>query len=314
MPTEPSYEFVPRHLKEEEPEVFEVLEKFSKGIEETVNFGSLVFTWCNESLEGKADKEVPLILLFRHMLELLDSVSILIRESSVEPCKLQLRSMLETLLSINYLLEAEREKRAYAFLVWHIQKKIKTYKKFDPDTPEGKEFRGVLKGSLLHDLDIGDQFDISETVNNLQKAFKKKGYKEAYQELKRIKNKGRKNPKWYELCDGPGDLEQLAIKMKKRDYYEILYRQWSGYAHATDIITGKLEKTEKGTYLVSIRQPFEAQTVTSLSISMALEVYRKMINHYVPLEITHYRIWYVEKMRKFNKEISNRRRIISKMD
>jgi len=67
MPTEPSYEFIPRHLKEEEPEVFELLAKFSEVIDEAVNFGSQVFKWCNESVEGNADREVPMILFFRHV-------------------------------------------------------------------------------------------------------------------------------------------------------------------------------------------------------------------------------------------------------
>lgn len=312
MPTEPAYEFVPKHLKEEEPEVFKLLAKFSEVIEETVNFGSLVFKWCNESLEGKADKEVPLILLFRHVLELLDAVSILIKESSAEPCKLQLRSMFEALLSINYLLEEDQEERAYAFLVNHAYKKIKTYKKLDPKTQQGKQFKGILKDTVLHDLDLSDLFDLSKMVDQQKELFRKDGFREAYQELERLRKEGRKNPNWYEFYSGPRDLEQLAIKLNKRDYYEYFYRHWSDYVHAADLITGNLGKTETGTYLTSIRQPFEAQSITSIAITMALEVYRNMINHYVPLQITHYRMWYVEDMQKYYKELSNRRRIIER--
>jgi hypothetical protein len=314
MPTDPAYEFVPRHLKEEEPEVFELLSRFSEVIDEAVNFGSRVFKWCNASLDGKADKEVPLILLFRHVLELLDAVSILIKESAAEPCKLQLRSIFEALLSINYLLEGKQDERAYAFLVCHAYKKIKTYKKLDPKTQQGKQFRGVLKGSILDDLDFGGRYDLKKMVEEKNKLFKKEGYKEAYQELERLRNVGRKNPNWYEFYDGPRDLEQLAIHLNKREYYEIFYRYWSEYVHGSDIISGNLGKNDEGTYLLSIRQPFEAQSIVSLSLTMVLEIYRVMINHYVPLQITHYRIWYVEKMQKHYKELSNSRRIIKKAD
>lgn len=312
MPTEPAYEFVPRHLKEKEPEVFELLAKFSEVIDETVNFGSVVFKWCNESLEGKADKEVPVILLFRHVLELLDAVSILIKESAAEPCKLQLRSIFEALLSINYILEDKKEERAYAFLVCHAYKKIKTYRKLDPTTQHGKQFKGVLKDSVLHDLDLSNLFDLPKMVKQQEELFEKEGFREAYKELERLRRNGRKNPNWFEFYGGPRDLEQIAIELKKRDYYEFFYRHWSDYVHALDIITGNLGKTEKGTYLTSIRQPFEAQTITSLAITMALEVYRKIINHYVPLQITHYRMWYVENMQKYYKELSDHRRIIKK--
>lgn len=312
MPTEPAYEFVRRQLKEEEPEVFELLAKFSEILEEAVNFGSVVFKWCNEAVEGNADKEVPLILLFRHVLELLDAVSILIKESAAEPCKLQLRSIFEVLLSINYLLDDKKKERAYAFLVCHAYKKIKTYRKLDPTTQHGKQFKGVLKDSVLHDLDLSDLFDLPKMAKQQEELFEKKGFRGAYEELERLRKNGRKNPNWFEFYGGPRDLEQIAIELNKRDYYEFFYRHWSDYVHATDIITGNLGKNEKGTYLTSIRQPFEAQTITSLAITMTLEVYRKMINHYVPLQITHYRMWYVENMQKYYKELSDRRRIIKR--
>lgn len=312
MSTEPGYEFVPRHLKEEEPEVFELLAKFSEVLDEAVNFGSQVFKWCNESLGGEADQEIPLILLFRRVLELTDAVSILIKASSAEPCKMHLRSMFEALLSINYLLEERESERAYAFLVCHTHKKIKTYKKLDPSTLQGKQFKGVLKDSILDDLDLSNRFDLKSMVEQKKKLFEKDGYKEANQELNRLRGIGRKNPNWYELYDGPKDLERLAIKLNKREYYEIFYRYWSEYVHANDIISGNIIGSEKGSYLMSIRQPFEAQSVVSLSLTMVLEVYRIMINHYVPLQITHYRIWYVEKMQKQYKELSDKRRIIKK--
>lgn len=312
MALKPAEEFVPKHLKKEEPDLYKILLRFSEGIDETVNFGSVVFRWCNETLKGKADKEIPLILLFRHVLELLDSVAILIKESSVEPCKLQLRSIFEALLSINYLVENDTEERAYAFLVCHSFKKIKTYKKLNPDTLEGKQFKGVLKESVLHDIDLSNLFDLSEMVEQQKGLFEKEGYKEAYEELEKLREIGRKNPNWYEFYNGPRDLEQLAIHLKKRGYYEFFYRNWSDYIHATDIITGNFGKGKEGTYLTSIRQPYEAQTITSLAITMGMEVYRMMIYHYVPLQITHYRIWYVENMQKFYKEISNHRRIIKR--
>lgn len=88
--------------------------------------------------------------------------------------------------------------------------------------------------------------------------------------------------------DGPRNLEQLAIQLNKREHYEIFYRYWSNYVHTTDVISGNLGKSDKGTYLTSIRQPFEAQSIVSFSLTMVLEVYRRMINHYVPLQITHY--------------------------
>lgn len=90
----PVKEIIPREV---DPRIKDLLNHFSVLISECVNFGSNIFTWKKYS---KIDAEViapP--MLFRHFLDLTDSISILIKEGCADPSKLLLRGLLETYFS-----------------------------------------------------------------------------------------------------------------------------------------------------------------------------------------------------------------------
>ena len=313
MPTEPVDDFLKRDRDEDETELYQILEKFASGIEETVNYGTVIFKWCNESLKGENDKNVPVLLLFRHSLELCDSISILIRKSSIDPCKTHLRALFEAITSALYLLEENHERRAYAFLVCRTHKKIKQYKSLDPNTELGKQFKGKMKGTVLNDLQIPGQFDIEKIINSQENLLNKDGYKQANQEYRRLKKERKKTPKWFQFYGGPGSLEQMAIKLGKVAEYEIFYRNWSEYIHSTEVISDNLQLDEGQTYIAALRQPFNAQFVTSTTLTFAFKLYKKMIEHFVPNNITHYRIWRSENINSFYKEVTSRNRIIKRV-
>src|SRR5699024_2355165 len=107
-------------------------------------------------------------------------------------------------------------------------------------------------------------------------------------------------------------IEQLAQQLNKTGYYDILYRKWSDYVHSTDIITDKIGSSDGQTYLNTIRQPFNAETIASFTISFALELYGEMIDHFVPEKNIHYKIWYSEEVKNFYHAVSSKEKIINK--
>ncbi|MFW9827140.1 MAG: hypothetical protein ACFFEY_05900, partial [Candidatus Thorarchaeota archaeon] len=48
------------------------LELYSSKIEEVVNFGSHVLRWCSSAVSGGGDEQLPLLLLFRHIFDLIE--------------------------------------------------------------------------------------------------------------------------------------------------------------------------------------------------------------------------------------------------
>src|SRR6267154_806701 len=127
--TQPIREILNREISESQLGV--VLGQLASGLEEVANFGSILF---KQFVDVESDKRhrIVFVMLLRHYLELLDAVSILVRQSSIDPSKLILRSMLENFFSLKYILERDTELRASSFLITHVSRVVEAFRKMTP--------------------------------------------------------------------------------------------------------------------------------------------------------------------------------------
>ena len=297
MPTEPYDKIITDPIINDE--VLDVLKYFSDIIIEVRNFGSHVLKQSSDASSG-GHEVYPLFMLFRNVLELIDAIALLMKESSIEPCKVLLRTFFENLLSIEYMTEKETEKRALCFLVWHIHKKIKKLRKLDQSLPEGKQYLSKKnKDRLVNKANLDWIEGIPDIIKKYEKNLKSPLYTEIEKEYQETQTK-MKNPHWYSLFDGPRNLEMMADKLHLSGVYEEFYRHWSESIHGTDIFRGKVStSTTSGEVLIpQIRLPKNAQHITKMIISLSLDVYRNIITYFVPSMLNEYRDWYIKEIRE----------------
>lgn len=304
MPTKPIEEFIPRDLKN--VQLAKALNGFSNLIAETVNFASNVFKWCIESIKG-GDENVPIFLTYRHIFDLLDSISILIKESCAEPCEILLRSVFEALLTVEYILEKNTEQRGKDFLIWNRHHLLKKYRRHNPKDQMYIEFVKKLKeDSIFNDRIWPEIPDIENQIMILEKLFDLPGYKESVNEYKRFKkHKGKFPPYWFNIHNGPENIEKLALYLRRPAQHEMLYRYWSDVTHGTDIIRGKISISEPGVVGFSqLRLPTDAQFVTFMAVSFALSTIRLFVNHFIKSKLKEMGEWYKREIQKEYLEIS----------
>jgi hypothetical protein len=290
--TEPIEEIHPR---QEDPEIEKLLIEFSKGIEEVVNFGTHVLKWEVTEATG-TDENIPVAMMLRHFLEMMDAVSILVRKSSIDPCKPLLRGILETFFGLEYILEADTKNRALAFLIWHYHKDLKLSKKLTP----GEQSYNQLKSKLNQDKTLSGQSNppsipgLDKHILNLEKLISLPLYDEVEKEYQSLIASGRKNPAWHQLFNGPENIEQLANHLKRQGLYEVLYRSWSGPTHGTDIITSKLSQSAEGhAEIVQIRYVKDAQMVTQFAFTLGIMVYQLLTDKRIPNHKLNVANWYL---------------------
>jgi hypothetical protein len=295
MPTTPAVKYA-----SDNQELLKTLDRFADLVQETVNFGTHVLDWELGSTSG-GDETAPITLSLRHILELLDSVSINIRNSCIDPCKLLLRGALESFFGVAYILETDTTRRAMAFMATYSNQRLRTYRRFDQTSEQGKEYRNLLKKDRL----AGDMIVsvppslVKSAIANLESLLTKPAYKEANAEYQKQKKSGSGNPYWYSLHGGPKNIEKLADHLKLQAMYHILYRQWSSASHGTDIIQGKISAQSEGqAAILQLRLPTDAQVLTSLAVTIGLELFQAIIKHYVPARMDDYRAWYTIEIRE----------------
>ena len=294
MPTKP---VIPTSI--DNPEVAATLGRFADLIDEAVNFGTHVMEWHLKSATG-GDRTLPITMSLRHGIELLDSVAVSIRSSCVDPCKLLLRGLLETLFSTAYILESDTTRRAMAFMTTYVNQNLKTYRKFQLTSDQGRQFQELInKDRLASNMEMKLPPSIVDaSIANLEQLLSRPEYHEANAHYLKLRKGRTTNPPWYSFYGGPKNLEQLADHLKLPAIYDILYRQWSGAAHGTDIIQGNISSSSSGHASIhQIRLPSNAQTLTLIAVSLALELFRAVIKQCVPDKIVDYQSWYANEIR-----------------
>ncbi|MEQ5791617.1 hypothetical protein J4E06_11180 [Muricauda sp. NFXS6] len=88
-------DLLPRELN---PELSKELERLSNKIDNAVDFGTNLIKWdVDKKLNG--DENIPPLLFLRKILDLADSISVLVRNSCIDSCKPLIRSMIECVSS-----------------------------------------------------------------------------------------------------------------------------------------------------------------------------------------------------------------------
>lgn len=298
--TKPVEEIVPREVPEN---IRPLLNQFAQILEEAVNFGSNVMDWDKyPKIDG--DHNVPPTMLLRHFLDLIDSISILTYKGSGDTMKLQARAALEIVLYMEYLFEKDTINRSMAFLVEDSIRLIKATKKLIPNNEAGKaqhkkfEAEGVLAG-------IRSMKDFSEAENFIQskeRLLAMPQYKKAHDEYKRLIRKGERNPKWYRYFNGPKNIEELAAYLKQGTLYDLIYRQWSGSVHGSDIYLGRLSSNSEGIiHITQIRFIKDVQEVVTWALMLSIKMFKAYIEGRIPEKKSLLQEWYKEQSSVLNK-------------
>lgn len=265
----------------------------SELIAEIVSFGTHILKWDVEVKREGKDNNIP-TLFFRNILELSDSISILIKESSIDPSKIILRSLIENILQLIYMLEEKERQRALSYMVAKVNKDIKYYNKFIKSEKSSSQFKiQIEKDELNLNFDkFIDHPEIIKTKEAKKSLLEKPEFSEVQKEYLRTSQK-RKNPNWYSLYNGPDNLEQLAQKLKKNIRYEFFYRKYSENVHGLNLTKGMVYVGNDSAQIIQIRDFEHTQNVTFNTASLLLEIYNIFIRKRVPEKLNEYRNWYL---------------------
>ncbi|GAB3171801.1 DUF5677 domain-containing protein [Telluribacter humicola] len=274
-------EILPREISDEQQH--KILQVFSNTLEEFVNFGTHILDWDLNHARG-GDEQLPPMLLFRNFLELIDSISILIKNSSIDPSKIILRTALETSFGLEYMLRENTEDRSMAFLVCQIHKEIKDLKKHDPNSEVGKRFRLIFKKDVnTKGVNLPTPDDLEYKIKYKEDLLLTPKYIKAENEYQILYKNKERNPNWYRLFSGPSDVERLCDTLEIPTLYEVFYRNLSNSIHGNDILHGKIVEGANGKCeIYQIRFPKEAQSVTSTSIVISMRTFDYYIQKRAP--------------------------------
>jgi hypothetical protein len=236
MPTKPLLKLLDRDFAKVAAK--ELIDLACPLLKEVVNHGTNVFMRCQaETHDGQEDEHVPIVSSYLHVLEMTDGVEVLLSASCVSPAVPLVRSSFEAVLGMEYILERDYRRRAFAWMVGYAHGKLDFYERFDPATSKGKSFtQAIADDKVLNQINLPPEADPRSAADNMRQLLAKPQYQAAETEYQQYKKRKKRVPQWwFSLFEGPSNLRDLAISLQRGAVYEILYRQWSATAHGLDV-------------------------------------------------------------------------------
>lgn len=291
------------NYREQDENLKPILDLFANGIEKLVDFGLEIVNWDTEKLDA-SDEHLPPILFLRNYLEKIDAISILVRHSSIDPCKSLLRTALENIIYLEYLLQKDTEQRSISFLVWNSISQQKWAEKADGSSANYKQLLSKYKkDKFMREHTPPVHPDIEKIKTNGEQLLELDRYKSTHEEYERTRKKI-KNPAWYSLYDGPENMDLLCTSVDLNAIYEVLYRIFSHSVHGNDVIQGKLLPDEDGkTYIAQIRFPKDAQSITQHCYNFCILIFKTYIERRLQGKMIKYVDWH-NSIREFHNRLT----------
>ena len=228
--------------------------------------------------------DIVIILFIRKIMEQLDSINVLYSVCLFEPAQIILRSLIENIVGLKFILKEDTKKRAAAYyLEHHYQELDKSELYFNAESEYGKQIIDQ-KGKEEFDKDCKK---IEEKRQALERLIKSKT---VFQEIdtdrkrkidtkkKKIGQKKRVYIQWYEVCSNITSLYDLVKETDYEKYYDAIYGRLSFESHGLNAIMG-MNINKDGYSLKFIRNPEGGSTTFRLACSFSIGVLCKIYQY-----------------------------------
>lgn len=224
--------------------------------------------------------DTVICLFIRKIMEQLDAINVLYSVGSFTQAQVILRSMIENIISLKFILKEDTKKRAAAYYLEHHYKEMELGKKYFEKNSKYRKW-AIKNNKEKFNRDYEDykkKKNAFERIINSNEIFQQvdQDRKEKIEQKKKMgKNKG--YIQWYEVCSSISSFYGLMKETGYEKYYQGIYGGLSFETHALNS-TMDMSINENGISLKYIRNPVEGSSTFELtctfSISTLIELYK----------------------------------------
>lgn len=221
-----------------------------------------------------------IMLFVRKIMEHLDAINILVEKSSFSQAKIILKTLLETIVSLKFILKEDTQKRTAAYYLYHHYEEIDRMKSLDVKTKSGQMYKDMLGDEKFK--------KVTERCQQKKAAFERLVQANSvFTEIENLRNrklaqKKIKEPKkkpyvsWYEICSNIYSFKGMMKNLGWEKFYESLYGGMSMEVHAYNATTEMIPDAD-GLHLKALRNSLDGFNIVSMtgtfSISALEDIY-----------------------------------------
>jgi hypothetical protein len=246
-------------------------------LREVVNHATWAVQRCHAASDaiGDENEDLAAFILYRHLIELTDSIEVLYASSCADAAVPLLRAHLEAAVSLEYILRDDYKRRSLAWVCGY--QRIASHEMLDAKTASGARF------ATLHEQGLGtppEAYDAGPPVAALRSVLAREQFRELEATYERLQREHRRPPDWFQLV-GVRNRRVLAQAVDREFEYVTLYGFWSAYSHAADASRYLRPGRHPGeTGFSSVRTPHAMAGHAVIPIGLMVNATRLMIDHF----------------------------------
>jgi hypothetical protein len=261
-------------------------------LQNLANYGSNLIPRCYVSSERTLTDTVLIGSLLKHVVCMLDGIIVLLRQGAVLPSELQLRSLFEAHVCIQWILKDDSEKRAKQYFVWHWRRQLDWTRAVMEGTKENNRIKTAFKSEMgiayIAGLK-GRENEVKAQEKKLLEMLNSQEFKAVNDEFERLRteNKGKRSKhdrNWYSLFSGPHNFRELCERLAIEGEYDIFYSSSSEVTHATTQMEMITHHGKEITF-EPIRNLEGFDQIVRYSATLIFRTYRMILQKYRPSEV-----------------------------
>lgn len=246
-------------------------------------FGEII----NEMATGVSRKDdfvdTVIILFVRKIMEQLDAINVLYSVGSFESTQVILRSLIENIVALEFILKEDTEKRAAAYYLEHHYQEVDKGRNIFNEESKYRKIVVAQKGKEEFEKDL-EFFKKKESA--LKRLIKSNPIfseidteRKSKLDTKRKKqNKKKIHIQWYEVCSDIKSVYGLMKETGYEEYYDGIYGGLSFESHGLNATMG-MSADEKRFMLKWIRNPEGGGTTFELVCAFSIGVLHKIYRY-----------------------------------
>lgn len=267
---------------------------------DVVNYGSNLIPRCFVSSNRGLEDAIILGVLVRQAIAMFDAIEILISNSAVYACYLQVRALFEVSLYLEWILKIDTEKRAKYYYVANVRQERVWAQRTQSGSPENIVYEKIMEplGNVVPDATKQMESEGQKYLQEIDRILAQASFTDINKDIEvyRAKNNLKYEPQWYAPL-GSRSVRQLAKDVKRLHEYELIYSESSEVMHSTSS-KHHIKFSHGHITLTPIRHLEGIDSVVQFSMGMVLKIYMTVLNHYRQSEIGDFSKKYIENWRQ----------------
>jgi hypothetical protein len=262
-------------------------------IHDVTSYGSNLIPRCFTSSEKKLKDVILIGVLLRQVVAMLDGMDVLLTNGATYAAHLQMRTLFEAAVYIEWILQGDSEKKTDYFYVHNLRRKRYWAARTQPGLAGAEPFLTMMNDAGVPVTDAAKKSS-EQLVKEIDQVLAQPKFAVIDAEFGNQRKKRGREVAWHAPF-GPSSFSAVAREVKRQAYYEIFYSIASGVMHSSSY--DQHVKIGKKLTIEPIRWMDQFQPIFHFGLSMAMSAFMATSKAYRPEDLSFHRK-YVEKWKK----------------